>query len=365
MGAETANGVPETAAQVRINIERWRRRPLKSSRPAFKCIAAAREPMHAPKHLAVSTLPTPGAAAPPPAACCLLPPSSPRAHARLPTPLRRSLQAVLVPSEQLPEDAPTIRGHDFNDGCDLDSLLGSMLRTGLQATALGQAINEVNRMVGCSDIVLSAVSNQLAPCLHSARAAMLCVALGAIARLHGRARRPCRHLCTVALPRLQAHGRHTAAAAGPFTQHSVAACPADPVAAVRRAAGAGRGGAAPRARRPGLPGGLPRQDLPGLHLQPRVGGGARAHPLPGAGDSPGCQRTRALNACENFNLCVWRRGAALLSCRLAPAWARARTAGSDGRPAGVRSGNASPVVGRLPQAPSSTRRCVQQSGLHA
>ncbi|KAL4457617.1 hypothetical protein ABPG75_012482 [Micractinium tetrahymenae] len=56
-------------------------------------------------------------------------------------------QAVLVPSEQLPEDAPTIRGHDFNDGCDLDTLLGSMLRTGLQATALGQAINEANRMI--------------------------------------------------------------------------------------------------------------------------------------------------------------------------------------------------------------------------
>jgi hypothetical protein len=56
-------------------------------------------------------------------------------------------QAVLVPSEQLPEDAPTIRGYDFNQGCDLDGLMESMLRTGLQATALGQAIAEVNRMV--------------------------------------------------------------------------------------------------------------------------------------------------------------------------------------------------------------------------
>ncbi|EFN58581.1 hypothetical protein CHLNCDRAFT_19955 [Chlorella variabilis] len=60
---------------------------------------------------------------------------------------RRPPQAVLVPSEQLPEDAPTIRGYDFNQGCDLDGLLESMMRTGLQATALGQAIHEVNRMI--------------------------------------------------------------------------------------------------------------------------------------------------------------------------------------------------------------------------
>lgn len=59
-------------------------------------------------------------------------------------------QAVLVPSEQLPADAPTIRGYDFNQGHDLDGLMESMLRTGLQATALGQAIEEVNRMVRCA-----------------------------------------------------------------------------------------------------------------------------------------------------------------------------------------------------------------------
>ena len=40
-----------------------------------------------------------------------------------------------------------IHGYDFNQGCDLDRLLASMLTTGLQASALGQAINEVNRMV--------------------------------------------------------------------------------------------------------------------------------------------------------------------------------------------------------------------------
>jgi deoxyhypusine synthase len=57
------------------------------------------------------------------------------------------LQAVLVPSERLPDDAVAIRGHDFNHGSDLDALLSSMYRTGLQATALGQAIAEVNRML--------------------------------------------------------------------------------------------------------------------------------------------------------------------------------------------------------------------------
>ncbi|KAL4541155.1 hypothetical protein Ndes2526B_g05697 [Nannochloris sp. 'desiccata'] len=56
-------------------------------------------------------------------------------------------EAVLVPSEQLPEDAIQIRGHDFNDPSDIDSVMLSMLATGLQATALGQAINEVNRML--------------------------------------------------------------------------------------------------------------------------------------------------------------------------------------------------------------------------
>eukprot|EP00887_Chlorella_sp_A99_P001468 scaffold8.g1468.t1 len=57
-------------------------------------------------------------------------------------------QAVLVQSEDLAASGtPVVRGHDFDAGCDLDGLLGSMLHTGLQATALGQAIAEVNRML--------------------------------------------------------------------------------------------------------------------------------------------------------------------------------------------------------------------------
>lgn len=57
------------------------------------------------------------------------------------------LQAVLQPSTCMPEGTSTIRGWDFNDGVDLTGIMNSMLRTGCQASALGQACNEVNRMV--------------------------------------------------------------------------------------------------------------------------------------------------------------------------------------------------------------------------
>ena len=56
-----------------------------------------------------------------------------------------------MPTEQYPE-TPVIKGHDFNSGRDIDAIMASMYTTGFQATALGQAVNEVNRMVrhGCS-----------------------------------------------------------------------------------------------------------------------------------------------------------------------------------------------------------------------
>ena len=58
-----------------------------------------------------------------------------------------ALEAVLVPSEQLPEGSIAIRGHDFNAGRDIDSLLSSFASTGLQASNLGKAIDEVNAML--------------------------------------------------------------------------------------------------------------------------------------------------------------------------------------------------------------------------
>lgn len=51
-----------------------------------------------------------------------------------------------MPTETVP-DTPIIKGHDFSKGGDLDSIMSAMITSGFQATALGQAIEEVNRMV--------------------------------------------------------------------------------------------------------------------------------------------------------------------------------------------------------------------------
>lgn len=56
------------------------------------------------------------------------------------------MQAVLVPGNVIP-DTPVIRGYDFNGGRDLDGLMEAMLTSGFQASALGEAVGEVNRMV--------------------------------------------------------------------------------------------------------------------------------------------------------------------------------------------------------------------------
>ena len=55
---------------------------------------------------------------------------------------------------QMPDDHPTCKGHDFNtttssskDGTSqLDAIMQSMLSTGFQATNVGKAVNEINRM---------------------------------------------------------------------------------------------------------------------------------------------------------------------------------------------------------------------------
>lgn len=57
------------------------------------------------------------------------------------------VQAVLAPSQVMPENAATVQGWDFDHGCTLDGLLQSFLQTGFQATAFGRAVAEVNRMV--------------------------------------------------------------------------------------------------------------------------------------------------------------------------------------------------------------------------
>ena len=54
--------------------------------------------------------------------------------------------AVLGESESMPEGSVPVRGYDFNHGCDMDALMGSLLQTGFQATNLGLAIEEVRKM---------------------------------------------------------------------------------------------------------------------------------------------------------------------------------------------------------------------------
>ena len=56
-------------------------------------------------------------------------------------------EAVLKPSAELLVDMPKIRGYDFNKGLDHRALLQSYITTGFQASNMGLAINEINRMV--------------------------------------------------------------------------------------------------------------------------------------------------------------------------------------------------------------------------
>lgn len=58
-----------------------------------------------------------------------------------------ALKSVLRSSELPMEIRKEVAGYDFNNGLNLEALLGSMLSTGFQAAHLGQAVVEVNRMV--------------------------------------------------------------------------------------------------------------------------------------------------------------------------------------------------------------------------
>lgn len=57
------------------------------------------------------------------------------------------LQSVLLRSEPLPDGTPTVQGHDFETGRNIDAIMEAMLRSGFQATNMGQAVNVVNEMV--------------------------------------------------------------------------------------------------------------------------------------------------------------------------------------------------------------------------
>ncbi|XP_033499985.1 deoxyhypusine synthase-like [Epinephelus lanceolatus] len=47
----------------------------------------------------------------------------------------------------MPEDTPKVKGYDFNQGVDHGALLKTYYNTGLQATSVGRAIKEINKMI--------------------------------------------------------------------------------------------------------------------------------------------------------------------------------------------------------------------------
>jgi deoxyhypusine synthase len=56
-------------------------------------------------------------------------------------------QAVFQKSEFDPSTATAVRGFNFDNGVSLDGIMNAMLTTGFQATNIGMAINEINRML--------------------------------------------------------------------------------------------------------------------------------------------------------------------------------------------------------------------------
>uniref|UniRef100_A0A146L376 deoxyhypusine synthase n=3 Tax=Lygus hesperus TaxID=30085 RepID=A0A146L376_LYGHE len=59
--------------------------------------------------------------------------------------------AVMRSSDPLPQSTPVVQGYDFNKGVDYKALLKSYKNSGFQATSLGLAIDEVNRMLDCRE----------------------------------------------------------------------------------------------------------------------------------------------------------------------------------------------------------------------
>lgn len=59
-------------------------------------------------------------------------------------------EAVLRPSQPLPEGVDTkVRGYDFNEGINYESLLTSYTSIGFQATHFARAVDVLNEVVSC------------------------------------------------------------------------------------------------------------------------------------------------------------------------------------------------------------------------
>lgn len=70
-----------------------------------------------------------------------------------------AVSAVLVPSQSLPQDTPTVKGYDWECATDYNKLLESYARSGFQATSFGKAVEEINNMLKCRSVPLSDESN--------------------------------------------------------------------------------------------------------------------------------------------------------------------------------------------------------------
>jgi deoxyhypusine synthase len=73
-----------------------------------------------------------------------------------------ALKAVLVQSVSMPESAVHVSGYDFNKGVDYKALLESYATSGFQATAIGQAIKEINNMVRSKRCMMSLLDHLVA-----------------------------------------------------------------------------------------------------------------------------------------------------------------------------------------------------------
>ncbi|KAI8829291.1 deoxyhypusine synthase-like protein [Chytriomyces cf. hyalinus JEL632] len=58
-----------------------------------------------------------------------------------------AVEAVMKPSVEMPASAVSVKGYDFNNGINHGAVIRSMITTGFQATSVGEAICEINRMI--------------------------------------------------------------------------------------------------------------------------------------------------------------------------------------------------------------------------
>ncbi|VDK52898.1 unnamed protein product [Gongylonema pulchrum] len=58
---------------------------------------------------------------------------------------------VFKKSVPLPAGSIEIKGYDFNEGIDYDSLLNSYLSTGFQASHMAQAVQQINGMLSARE----------------------------------------------------------------------------------------------------------------------------------------------------------------------------------------------------------------------